>query len=120
MEKTNIKLDRGFISSQRVDADHRNRASMAIGDIVAGLPATRTRRHDGRHRVRHKDRRKNMPKPVNKLRIPGATYTEPEIGSVGLTEAKAKEAGFKREDRQVSPLVRQLEGDNCGPTMTVL
>jgi len=34
-------------------------------------------------------------KPVNKLRIPGCTYCEPQIGSVGLTEAKAKEAGYQ-------------------------
>jgi dihydrolipoamide dehydrogenase len=27
-------------------------------------------------------------------RIPGCTYTEPQIGSVGLTEAEAKEKGF--------------------------
>jgi dihydrolipoamide dehydrogenase len=34
-------------------------------------------------------------KAVNKLRIPGCTYCEPQIGSVGLTEAKAKEAGHQ-------------------------
>ena len=34
-------------------------------------------------------------KPMNKLRVPDATYCHPEIGSVGLTEAQAKEAGFE-------------------------
>ena len=33
-------------------------------------------------------------KPINLLRIPNATYCHPEIGSVGLTEAKAKEKGY--------------------------
>ncbi len=33
-------------------------------------------------------------KPINKLRIPNATYCHPEIGSVGLTEAAAKEKGY--------------------------
>jgi dihydrolipoamide dehydrogenase len=33
--------------------------------------------------------------PINKNRIPGATYTDPGIGSVGLTEAQAKAEGFK-------------------------
>src|SRR6516225_311851 len=33
--------------------------------------------------------------PINKLRIPGATYTDPGIGSVGLTEAQARAAGHK-------------------------
>jgi dihydrolipoamide dehydrogenase len=32
--------------------------------------------------------------PVNRNRIPGATYTEPGIGSVGLTEAQAKAQGL--------------------------
>ena len=31
--------------------------------------------------------------PVNRNRIPGVTYTEPGIGSVGLTEAQARETG---------------------------
>ena len=33
--------------------------------------------------------------PIRRNRIPGATYTEPGIGSVGLTEAQAKAAGYK-------------------------
>jgi dihydrolipoamide dehydrogenase len=34
-------------------------------------------------------------RPINRQRIPGCTYTEPQIGSVGLTEAQAKEKGFE-------------------------
>jgi dihydrolipoamide dehydrogenase len=33
--------------------------------------------------------------PINKNRIPGATYTDPGIGSVGLTEAQARAQGRK-------------------------
>jgi dihydrolipoamide dehydrogenase len=33
-------------------------------------------------------------KPINPEHIPGATYCHPEIGSVGLTETKAREAGY--------------------------
>jgi len=33
--------------------------------------------------------------PINRNRIPGATYTEPGIGSVGMTEAQAKAQGYK-------------------------
>ena len=35
--------------------------------------------------------------PVNKNRIPGVTFTEPSIGSVGLTEAQARAEGYKGE-----------------------
>jgi dihydrolipoamide dehydrogenase len=34
-------------------------------------------------------------KPINPDRIPNATYCHPEIGSVGLTETKAREAGYE-------------------------
>ena len=33
-------------------------------------------------------------KPINYDHVPGCTYCDPEIGSVGLTEARAKERGF--------------------------
>ena len=33
--------------------------------------------------------------PIRKDRIPGCTYTEPGIGSVGMTEAQARQAGPK-------------------------
>ena len=32
--------------------------------------------------------------PLDRLRIPGCTYSRPQIASVGLTEAKAKAAGY--------------------------
>ncbi len=33
--------------------------------------------------------------PMDKLKIPGCTYCHPQVASVGLTEAKAKEAGHQ-------------------------
>jgi dihydrolipoamide dehydrogenase len=35
------------------------------------------------------------PHPLNRDAIPGCTYCHPQIASVGLTEAKAKEAGYE-------------------------
>ncbi|WP_342776902.1 hypothetical protein [Hankyongella ginsenosidimutans] len=32
--------------------------------------------------------------PLDKSNIPGCTYCRPQVASVGLTEAKAKEAGY--------------------------
>jgi dihydrolipoamide dehydrogenase len=34
------------------------------------------------------------PHPMDKLKIPGCTYCNPQIASVGLTEKKARDAGF--------------------------
>src|SRR6202521_2552468 len=66
----------------------------AIGDIVAGMPQLA---HVGSMAgIVAVTRIAGKPaKPINKNRIPGCTYCEPQIGSVGLTEAKAKAAGHE-------------------------
>ena len=93
LENTRVQLDRGFI---KVDA-HQQTAEpgvYAIGDVVAGTPqlahvATR----EGMIAVAHMAGKPAV--PINKNRIPGATYTEPGIGSVGLTEAQARAQGYQ-------------------------
>ena len=93
LERTRVVLDRGFI---QVD-EHQQTAEpgvYAIGDVVAGTPqlahvATR----EGMIAVAHMAGKPAM--PINKNRIPGCTYTEPGIGSVGLTEAQARAQGRK-------------------------
>ncbi len=66
----------------------------AIGDIVAGTPQlAHVATMEGMVALDHITGRPVI--PINRNRIPGATYTEPGIGSVGLTEKLAKEEGFK-------------------------
>ena len=48
--------------------------------------------------------------PIDYTNIPGCTYTDPGVASVGLTEKAAKEAGHEVRDRQV-PLPVQRPGD---------
>jgi dihydrolipoamide dehydrogenase len=93
LENTRVKLDRGFI---QVDSDQQTAepGAYAIGDVVAGTPqlahvATR----EGMIAVAHIAGKPAA--PINKNRIPGCTYTEPGIGSVGLTEAQARAQGYK-------------------------
>ena len=93
LENTRVKLDRGFI---QVDS-HQQTAEpgvYAIGDVVAGTPqlahvATR----GGMIAVAHMAGKAAV--PINRNRIPGCTYTEPGIGSVGLTEAQARAQGYQ-------------------------
>ncbi len=91
LEKTKIKLDRGFIAVNEAQQTAEP-GIYAIGDIVAGLPQLA---HVGAMSgVVAVTKIAGRPfKPVRKNRIPGCTYSEPQIGSVGLTEAQAKEAG---------------------------
>ncbi len=93
IEKTKIKVERGFVE---VDGYMRTAEPgiYAIGDIVAGYPQlAHSGAMEGIVAVTHIAGK--PAKKINKLRIPGATYCHPEIGSVGLTEAKAKEAGYE-------------------------
>ena len=93
LENTKVEVDRGFI---KVDQNQQTAEPgiYAIGDVVAGTPqlahvATR----EGMIEVAHIAGKPAV--PINKNRIPGATYTQPGIASVGLTEAQARAAGRK-------------------------
>ena len=93
LEKTRVESDRGFI---KVDQFQQTAEPgvFAIGDIVAGTPQlAHVASMEGLDAVGHIAGK--SVRPINKNRIPGATYTEPGIGSVGLTEAQAKAAGYK-------------------------
>ncbi|HZS29374.1 MAG TPA: dihydrolipoyl dehydrogenase [Candidatus Angelobacter sp.] len=94
LEKTpNIKTERGFVHVNEW-METGEKGIYAIGDIVAGLPQLA---HAGAMEgIVAVTRIAGKPaKAVNKNRVPGCTYCEPQIGSVGLTEAKAKEAGYQ-------------------------
>jgi dihydrolipoamide dehydrogenase len=91
LEGTRVELERGFI---KVDPFQRTGEPgvYAIGDIVAGTPQlAHVATAEGMVAIAHIAGKPVT--PVNKNRIPGATYTEPGIGSVGLTEAQARAAG---------------------------
>jgi dihydrolipoyl dehydrogenase len=92
LEKTKIKADRGFIKTNQW-METAEPGVYAIGDIVLGTPQLA---HVGAMegivavaKIAGKEA-----KAIDPLKIPNATYCHPEIGSVGLTEAKAKEAGY--------------------------
>jgi len=89
----NIKTERGYVHVNEW-METGEKTIYAIGDIVAGFPQLA---HSGAMAgIVAVTRIAGKPaKPMNKNRIPGATYCEPQIGSVGLTEAKAKEAGLQ-------------------------
>ncbi|MEN9510558.1 MAG: dihydrolipoyl dehydrogenase [Bacteroidota bacterium] len=91
LEEHGIKTDKG-----KVVVDEFYRTSMpgvyAIGDIVPGPALAHVASAEGIICVEaicgH------HPEPLNYNNIPGCTYCIPEVASVGLTEAKAKELGY--------------------------
>ena len=93
LEKTKIELERGFVKVNEAQ-ETAEPGVFAIGDIVAGLPQlAHVGAMSGMVAVA-KIAGRNF-RPVRRDRIPGCTYTEPQIGSVGLTEAQAKEKGYE-------------------------
>ena len=93
LENTRVVVERGFI---QVDKNQQTAEPgvYAIGDVVAGTPQlAHVVTREGMIAVAHMAGKPAV--PINKNRIPGCTYTEPGIGSVGLTEAQAKAQGYK-------------------------
>ncbi len=97
IEALNVTMDRGYI---KVDELYRTSVPhiSAIGDVVTvgGKGAHPQLAHlssmEGiivAERLAGKD-----VKPINFDHVPGCTYCDPEIGSVGLTEAEARSKGY--------------------------
>jgi len=92
LEKLGVKTDRGTIVTDGLLRTNV-RGIYAIGD-VAGPPMLA-------HKAEHEaviclEAIKGLdPHPMDRQLIPGCTYCQPQVASVGLTEAKAKEAGYE-------------------------
>lgn len=92
LDKTNIQLDRGFI---RVNGHQQTTEPgvYAIGDIVAGKPQlAHAASNEGILAVEHIAGLN--PPAIDWTQCPGGTYSNPEIGSIGLTEREAKKRGY--------------------------
>jgi dihydrolipoamide dehydrogenase len=99
LEEAGITLDRGWVVT-----DERLRTSVpgvyAVGDLVAGLQLA----HRGfAHGIFVAEEIAGLqPDPVEDSGIPRVTYCDPEVASVGLTEAQAREAYGEVETREYS------------------
>src|ERR1700712_3770323 len=90
LDKLGVKTERGVVV---IDSSGRTNVPgiYAIGDVAGPPMLAHKAEHEG---VICVEKIKGMqPHPMDKLLIPGCTYCHPQIASVGLTEARAKEAG---------------------------
>ena len=95
-EEAGLQMDRGYI---RVDQEFRTnvRGISAIGDVI-------TFETPGHPQLAHLSSAEGIVlaeriagheyRPINYDQVPGCTYCDPEIGSVGLTEKEARERGY--------------------------
>jgi dihydrolipoamide dehydrogenase len=93
LETTKVNTDRGCIV-----ADEYSRTAepgiYAIGDVAGPPMLAHKAEHEG---VVCIEKIAGLPNVhgLDKGRIPGCTYCQPQVASVGLTEAKAKEVGHE-------------------------
>jgi dihydrolipoamide dehydrogenase len=92
LEKLGVKTDRGVIV-----VDGLGKTSVpgiyAIGDVAGPPMLAHKAEHEG---VICVEAIKGLhPHPIDKNLIPGCTYCQPQVASVGLTEARAKEGGHE-------------------------
>jgi dihydrolipoamide dehydrogenase len=91
LEALGIEMDRGFLKT-----DPMCRTNVpglwAIGDITAPPWLAHKASHEGV--IAAEAIAGGHPHAMDPKNIPGCTYCHPQVASVGLTEAKAKEAGY--------------------------
>ncbi len=92
LEKLGVVVEKGKI---KVDEFYRTNVEgiYAIGDIIPGPALAHVASAEG---ITCVEKIKGLnPHPINYHNIPGCTYTNPEIASLGYTEKAAIEAGYK-------------------------
>ena len=92
LEETGIATDTGKILTNPYYATNIP-GYYAIGDCVGGQALAHVASAEGIICV--EKIAGHNPEPLDYNNIPGCTYCQPEIASVGYTEAKAKEAGYE-------------------------
>ncbi|MDY0101365.1 MAG: dihydrolipoyl dehydrogenase [Lentimicrobium sp.] len=92
LEDVGVETEKGKV---KVDDFYKTNVDgvYAIGDIVHGPALAHVASHEGILCV-EKIAGKHV-EPLDYGNIPGCTYTNPEIASVGMTEKAAKEAGYE-------------------------
>ena len=93
-----VEMDRGFI---QIDDYGRTKSKglWAIGDCTPGPWLAHKASHEGvtcaESIAKELGNKDVHPHPLDRTSIPGCTYCHPQVASVGLTEANAKEAGHE-------------------------
>ena len=92
LETVGVETERGHIKSDGYGATNIP-GIWAIGDVAGAPWLAHKASHEGVIAV--EKIASGSAHPMNKGNIPGCTYARPQVASVGLTEAKAKEAGYQ-------------------------
>jgi dihydrolipoamide dehydrogenase len=92
LESVGIKTDRGFISvNEKYQTNVPN--IYAIGDVSGPPLLAHAASHEGVIAAEHLSGKDVH--PLDKMNIPGCTYCQPQVASVGYTERALKEQGVE-------------------------
>jgi dihydrolipoamide dehydrogenase len=91
LEALGVAVERGYV---KVDRNQRTNVPgvWAIGDVTPTIWLAHVASAEGI--VAAETMAGHPTVPVNRDQVPGCTYCDPEVASIGLTEAKAKERGY--------------------------
>ncbi len=93
LEDIGVKVEKGAIQVDRKTYKTSVDGIYAIGDVAGAPWLAHKASHEALRcieRIAGED-----PKPIDYQNIPGCTYCQPQVASVGMTEDQAKEAGYK-------------------------
>ena len=93
LEATKVKLDRGHIVTDGYGATGEA-GLYAIGDVTGAPWLAHKASHEGIICIEKIAGMKHV-HPIEDNSVPGCTYCRPQVASVGLTETKAKQAGYE-------------------------
>ena len=93
LEATKVKLDRGHIVTDGYGATGEA-GLYAIGDVTGAPWLAHKASHEGIICIEKIAGMKHV-HPIEDNSVPGCTYCRPQVASVGLTESKAKQAGYE-------------------------
>ncbi len=92
LEKAGVKVEKGSIVVNTETYETDAKGVYAIGDVIGAPWLAHKASHEAVYCV---EKIAGMnPQPINYDNIPGCTYCEPQVASVGLTEKAAKEKGY--------------------------
>lgn len=92
LENTDIDVENGVIKTNEFYQTKESHI-YAIGDVIGGMQLAHVASHEGIIAVESIANRN--PLPIDYEQVPSCVYSNPEVGSVGLTEKEAKDKGYE-------------------------
>jgi dihydrolipoamide dehydrogenase len=93
LEQLGIQIEKNHIKVNKETYETNIKGIFAIGDVIGPPWLAHVASAEGIHCVEH-IKGIDHP-PIDYDNIPGCTYCQPQVASVGMTEAKAKEKGYE-------------------------